>query len=236
MSFYSKIAPYYDKLFAFNKAAYSFIKEYNPTGKPSILDIGCGTGMMAGELGNIANHVTGIDIDADMLKVGRANYPDVEFIFLDMLAVRKLSQEFDLIFSIGNVMSYLPANHLNSFLTDIYYSLAPGGIWIFQTVNWDKIVKLNSFDFPVLESEEENVEFIRKYNNISVEKVEFLTRCTKSGKEIFSDTSHLFPCISKGYMKKHEQTGFTLTGHYGDYKKNHFIPESSPANIFVYRK
>ncbi len=236
MSFYSKIAQYYDKLFPFNKMAYSFIAEHINNKNSVILDIGCGTGRMAGEIAGDGNRVTAIDIDRDMLSMGIANYPDVEFIALDMSDIGKLNQMHDLIFSIGNVVSYLPAKLLGSFTQDICRLLKPGGVWLFQTVNWDRILKLTTYDFPVLEVVEEKVKFIRKYNNISSEQVEFLTKCTQDGQEIFYDSAILYPCITDSYLQVHKNAGYKFDSHCGDYKKNKYSDDTSSASIYVFRK
>ena len=236
MSFYSKIAQYYDRLFPFNKMAYSFIAEHIKNKNSDILDIGCGTGRMAGEITRDGNRVTAIDIDRDMLSMGILNYPDVDFIALDMSDIGKLNQMYDLMFSIGNVMSYLPAKLLGSFMQDIYRLLKPGGVWLFQTVNWDRILKLTTYDFPVLEVKQEKVKFIRNYINISSEQVEFLTKCTQDEQEIFYDSAILYPGINDFYLQVHKNAGFKFYGHYGDYKKNKYSNDTSSASIYVFRK
>jgi 2-polyprenyl-3-methyl-5-hydroxy-6-metoxy-1,4-benzoquinol methylase len=236
MSFYSKIAQYYDKLFPFNKMAYSFIAGHIQNKNSDILDIGCGTGRMAGEIAGDGNRVTAIDIDTEMLHEGQVNYPEVDFITLDMSDIGKLIPGYNLIYSIGNVMSYLPVNILEFFLKDIYQLLRPGAVWLFQTVNWDRIQKSKTSDFPVLEVVEKNVKFTRKYNNISQSQVEFVTRCTKDGKEIVKDSAFLYPCLEDSYLQLHKHTGFKFAGHYGDYKKSKYMKDTSPASIFEFRK
>ena len=133
-------------------------------------------------------------------------------------------------------MSYLPAKLLESFMQDIYRLLKPGGVWLFQTVNWDKILKLATCDFPVLEVKDEKVKFIRNYYNISSEQVEFSTQCTQDGQEIFYDTAFLYPCINDAYLRVHENTGYKIVGHYGDYQKNKYGDDTSSASIYVFRK
>jgi 2-polyprenyl-3-methyl-5-hydroxy-6-metoxy-1,4-benzoquinol methylase len=236
MSFYAKIAVYYDRLFPFNQKAYTFLLEYIPESDGKILDIGCGTGQMCGKLSKSGNQVTAIDIDDEMLNIGRAKYPQVQFINLNMHNISKLDGKFDIIFSIGNVMSYLSKTSLQLFTENIFQLLNQEGIWIFQTVNWHKILKAGFVDFPILEVPEENVKFIREYKNITLDQVNFITKCTKDEQLVVSESATLYPITSNGFISAHEKTGFKLGAQYGDYLQNEFDKESSVANVMVFKR
>jgi glycine/sarcosine N-methyltransferase len=236
MSFYSKIAEYYDRLFPFNKKAYSLLADYLSGANLTILDIGCGTAQISGELSKSGNQVTAIDIDDEMLNIGKANYPEVQLINLNMYDIKRLEGKFDIIFSIGNVMSYLPLLSLQTFAENIFQLLSPEGIWLFQTVNWDKILKAGFVDFPILEVPKENVKFIREYKNISSTQVDFITKCTKDDKPIVNESATLYPCTSSNYISAHSAAGFKLAAQYGDYLKNEFNNETSAANVMVFKR
>jgi glycine/sarcosine N-methyltransferase len=236
MSFYSKIAEYYDQLFPLNKKAFSFLVDQLSVTDSTILDIGCGTARISGELSKSGNKVTAIDIDDEMLNVGKTNYPEVQFINLDMYNIGRLESKFDLIFSIGNVMSYLSTESLQTYIENIFRLLSSEGIWLFQTVNWDKILKAGFVDFPILEVPGENVKFIREYKNISPSHVDFITKCSKDGKPIVSESATLYPCTSENYISVHSTAGFKLAAHYGDYIKNKFNDETSAANVMVFKR
>lgn len=87
-------------------AQHSFVSEYgrellqyvNREPGQSILDIGCGTGLLTAELAKDGAHVLGIDASASMVKLAKQNYPSISFAVSDALELN-FSRMFDTVFS-----------------------------------------------------------------------------------------------------------------------------------------
>nr|WP_207745930.1 class I SAM-dependent methyltransferase [Clostridium sp. D53t1_180928_C8] len=62
----------------------------------SILDVGCGTGILVNELKNMNFDVSGIDISKDMIDIAKEITKGIEFFVSDMKNF-KLNKEFDMI-------------------------------------------------------------------------------------------------------------------------------------------
>lgn len=92
-----------------------------------ILDAGCGTGRVGGELAERGHVVTGVDIDDTLISHAQADYPGCTWKVGD-LAVGELPEgPYDVIFSAGNVMTFLaPAGRLPA-LQAFARELADGG-------------------------------------------------------------------------------------------------------------
>ena len=101
-----------------------------------VVDLGCGSGLWAGELTRAAYRVLGIDISGQMIEIARTRVPEAEFRVASVF-------EADLpacsaVTSIGEVLNYLfdPDNDgrqaLARLFRNIYGALNPGGVFIFD--------------------------------------------------------------------------------------------------------
>ena len=64
-------------------------------------------------------------------------------------------------FCIGNVLPHLPTEGLAGFLQAIRALLRPGGVWLFQTVNFDPILRGEEYVFPEINLPSEQLSFLR---------------------------------------------------------------------------
>lgn len=79
---------------------HSFVYEYgegvvdllDPGEGERILDLGCGTGHLAGTIGERGASVVGLDASAEMIERARETYPDRRFVRAD---ARSFASEFD---------------------------------------------------------------------------------------------------------------------------------------------
>jgi SAM-dependent methyltransferase len=146
MSFYSDFAEHYEAVFPFREPVLRFLVSHlavpsPPTGgRRRILDIGCGTGHYCGRLAAAGHKAIGIDLDPAMIAAASRSYPVAAFHCLDMLDLDRLPPPFDLVYCIGNVLPHLPRERLPELIGKVAAALAPGGVWIFQTVNWDHVL------------------------------------------------------------------------------------------------
>ncbi|MHB2148913.1 class I SAM-dependent DNA methyltransferase [Calditrichota bacterium LG25] len=241
---YEQFARYYDLIFPFRDATYRFLRSWLKNDQNRILDLGCGTGGYLARFAQEGHEVAGIDLNETMLHMAKQRCPQGTWLALNLKNLDELparlprdrNERFDLIFCTGNVLSYLAPDELARTIGAIFNLLNPLGHWIFQVVNWQKILRQSTFVFPVIENREQRVRFIRAYNNLTPAGAIFHTRLEKDGKIIFEDAHRLFAHNSHDLQALHEKNNFKKVGFYGDFKKAPFQPEVSGALIGVFKK
>lgn len=92
-----------------------------------ILDAGCGPGRHGGWLAAQGHHVVGVDGDATLINAAMERHPEVRWIVQD-LAVLHLEDEapFDVIYAVGNVMTFLHPDTRDQVLQGFERHMAPG--------------------------------------------------------------------------------------------------------------
>ena len=236
MSFYSWFAPYYELVFPFREEVYSFLREHAGRYGSAVLDAGCGPGHYCGMFLRDGFRVTGIDLDRMMIDAASAAYPQGVFQCMDIAGIASLQSSFKLVYSIGNVLAHLPFESMEAFLADVYAALEPGGGWIVQVVNWDYLLTLLDYTFPVKTLGGGVVTFDRCYSQISPERVVFDVQLSVEGKTVFNEQSHLFPFTSDLLLRLHQDAGFSLAGVYGGFDRSEFRKDQNSGLIMVYKK
>ena len=234
--FYSEFADDYEQIFPFSENLYSFIKTYVSEPASKILDIGCATGHYCGRFASDQFKPFGIDLDSEMITSAKHNYKNAEFQVLNLLEIGSLESIFELVYSTGNVMAHVPQNAFKPFLKSLKKKMTKNGIWIFQVINWDYILRQNEFDFPVIQSDSKI--FHRRYSEISEKNLTFHTELKNlnNGITVFKDKVTMYPLASDKYLNIHEEEGFQLLGHFSDYGKKPFNSNQFSADIYVFRK
>ena len=153
-----------------------------------------------------------------------------------MMEADGIPGSYDLVFSVGNVISYLSAQNLEKFLRMIYRILKPEGRWVFQVVNWDYILAAEVFEFPEINPPDSDLIFFRQYKSVTKEKVVFKTQLRKDDKTIDDDESILYPVQHEEYIEMHNNLGFSMLGHYGDFQRTAYSAREKNANIFIFQK
>jgi SAM-dependent methyltransferase len=94
-----------------------------------VLELGCGSGLLTGELTAAGHRVIATDASAAMLDLARSHAPAAEDIRLLVLPGDVLPPA-DAVVSAGHVLSYLPDEHaIDQALTAIARALRPGGLF-----------------------------------------------------------------------------------------------------------
>ncbi|OUE19181.1 Cypemycin methyltransferase [Clavibacter michiganensis] len=104
-------------------------------GARSIVDLGCGTGMLTVSLARRGRRVVGVDPSAAMLDVARTRPggDSVEWILGDSRAVP--AGPYDLALMTGNVVQHIPDAEWIRTLADLRADLRPGGTLTFESRN-----------------------------------------------------------------------------------------------------
>ena len=235
MAFYSKLAAVYSLIFPFREPVHQFLKKRLPPGRTFVLDVGCGTGHYTARFAHEGYSVLGIDLDGEMIRVARQRHAGGSFRVLNMLDIDGLEGSFDLIFCIGNTVAHLPRKDFETFVHRVYRKLGRDGLWIFQVRNWDYVLKLESYDFPVLEADD-GIRFHRRYFDITPDRLLFETRLTAGRRPLFEERVSLYPIRTEHYVEIHEKCGFHLQEHFADFAGTRYVASKDSANVFVFAK
>ena len=92
-----------------------------------VLDAGCGTGRVAVRLDELGYDVVGVDVDASMLGLARAQAPRLDWRIGD-LATLDLDERFDVVLVAGNTIPLLEDGTLGSACARLAAHVVPGGV------------------------------------------------------------------------------------------------------------
>ncbi len=237
-TFYADFAPYYEAIFPFSEAVYTFLRRYLTPDHPRCLDVGCGPGHYCGRLASDGFSAIGIDLDAAMIEQARRRYPQAAFHCLDMRDIAKLSTPgtaaYDAIFCIGNTAAHLTQSQFAAFVGAMRQLLQPEGVWILQVMNWDYVLTQTEISFPVIQTDKGTV-FRRQYTAISEAQVLFQTCLEVQGQRIFEESLPLYPLRSEVCTALHKQLGFACVGHFGNYQGELFDPGVFSPSLYVFK-
>jgi SAM-dependent methyltransferase len=234
--FYSEFAEYYEAVFPYREEVYDFLRRRVPAGGRRILDAGCGTGHYCGRFAGDGFDAVGIDLDPQMIDVARRNYPTATFRCLNLLDVGTLSPPFDLVFCIGNVAPHLTQDEFARFVGSVEDILRPGGVWIFQIVNWDYVLARGSYPFRPRTLGDGRAVFVREYRDVSESRVRFLTRLAEGDRTVFEGDVWLYPLRTDAHLRLHRERGFELVDHFSDFQPTPYAATSDAGSVFVFRK
>jgi len=235
MSAYSEFSQIYDLFFPFKEQVYQFLKSFVPAGGKTVLDIGCGTGHYCGRFAEDGFNAVGVDPDEGMIRKAEALNPGVRFHRLSAQQIDRLEAAFNLIFSIGNSMSHISHKDWSEFLAKLRRRMEPGSRWLFQLVNWDAILARDTHTFPVIKNEASGLTLHRSYTDFSPEKVTFKIEIrTVENAPIVRSEQTLYPLTAEQCLSLHDDHGFKLNAHFGDFARTPFQPASSGASIYIF--
>lgn len=236
MAFYTDFAGHYEKIFPYRPAVHEFLHKWLPTAG-RVLDVGCGTGRYCGSLAATGRACVGIDLDPGMVAEAERLHPGGDFRIMSMEEIGLLAAGgYTGVFCIGNVLPHLPADRLATFLLNVRRLLAPGGVWIFQTVNFDPLLERDEHAFPDLAFPADGLVFQRWYEDIDFDRLVFHTSLLGPDGEIFGGATPLYPRASVDYLLGHRSAGFEKLGHFSDFAERGYHPRESGGSLFVFRK
>lgn len=100
-----------------------------------VIDLGCGSGIWAGELSRAGYDVRGIDISPAMIEIARKRVPQGEFRVESLLKANL--PECDAVTSLGECLNYLfdrenSMTQLRRLFDRLYTALKPAGVFVFD--------------------------------------------------------------------------------------------------------
>jgi SAM-dependent methyltransferase len=99
----------------------------------TVIDLGCGSGILAAIVSDVGFDVRGYDLSAAMIDLARVNAPKATFEQRAALDV-ELPSGTAAVTAIGEVANYLtdPRDDLTTLVTRVYDCLRPGGVFLFD--------------------------------------------------------------------------------------------------------
>jgi SAM-dependent methyltransferase len=236
MTFYSQLAEYYEAVFPYREEVYAFLKSALPADGRRILDAACGTGHYCGRFAADGVEAVGLDLDSQMIQRARTSYPGATFHCLNMLDTGTLRPPFDLVYCIGNSAPHLTQDEFARFVWQVAWLLRPGGVWIFQVMNWDAVLAKGAYPFRPRKIEPGGAEFFREYRDVSETRIRFVTRLAQGERTLFEGEVWLHPIRTQEYLRLHRQHGFDLVDHFADFQRTPYELTSDVGSVFVFRK
>ena len=146
--------------------------------------------------------------------------------------INRLEGPFDLIYCVGNSLSYLPNDQLDSFMNGVASLLDEGGIFLSQVVNWDRFLNKGQISFDV-KPISGGRSFHRQYEQGIEGTVVFHTAVKKGEKILGEWRDVLYPKTRSLLNSAANNAGLSNSSFYGDYQKSLFHPGESTALILV---
>jgi len=240
MTFYERLSKYYDVVFKMGAAQMELIQSSVLPGK-RILDIGCGTGTYSIPLAKLGYQMVALDYDQSMVDKLRTKADaldlQIESFARDMMGLDDLIEDaYDGILCIGNTLPHLKdMDEVETFLKMVNKKLADDGVFIIQTVNYDRVYKHNVTKLPLIERPENGVVFDRSYEMLDEGKIKFIGKLSMpDGTESESSTTLLGIRVNmiKTALKN---AGYTNVETFGSFKQEAWTDETF-ATVIVARK
>ncbi len=147
--------------------------------KRSVIDLGCGTGEHSRFLAGEGFQALGLDRSESMLAKAQEKPlgPNVQFVLGEIQTVREVvSDRFGGAISLGNALVHLPERQdLERAFASLTQVLEPGGIFLLQILNYERIFEKNVRHLPLnfRQEEEGEIIFVRLMELLEDGKVRF---------------------------------------------------------------
>lgn len=232
MVFYDAISKYYDIIFPASQDTVKFLAECIGPPKKSVLDVACGTGDYSIELDKLGLDLTAVDIDKEMIKALTEKIitkeSSVKCLQADMqdLSTKFDKGSFDAVYCIGNSLVHLDSlDKIETFFKDVRELLTKDGTFIFQIINFDRVISKNIKSLPTIVNEAVPLKFERFYSYAN-RKIAFKTILSVENKVIENEI-YLFPLLFEDAVSILKNAGFKELHVYGDFKKSDYSKEDS---------
>jgi ubiquinone/menaquinone biosynthesis C-methylase UbiE len=235
MDFYTSIHSWYDQIFPYQEIQRTFVLKHGSDPGWTLADAGCGTGKLLLNLSKDFGTLIGLDPDGSMLRIAEEQALEKK-VPLDLRRAgmldltRELSENsLHRLVCFGNTLPHLASiDEVGEFIRQAAWVLKPGGKFLLQVINYERIIDNHLDGLPALENE--NVIFERKYiypeNPVHVA---FRTKLTiKSTSEVIENEVPLLAIRPHKIRKILEDQGFSDIIEYGSVACEPFTPQSQP--------
>lgn len=215
----------------------------------SLLDLGCGSGEHARFFAERGYRVLGLDASAAQIRLaGEVPLPpDLRFEVGDMAKLGDATQErFGTVLTLGNSLVHLLDHEaLAAACAGVRAALLPGGAWLVQVLNYERLRSRSVRALPVnvRPGEGEEIVFLRLLRALPGGLMEFipvtLSLSPESDPPVRLVTSRVV--LHRGWTRDElapalARAGFAATAWHGDMAGAPFDPETSSDLVFVARR
>lgn len=156
MELYQLLSKNYDQVFPVSNQEITFLDSHL-TGKKRLLDIGCGTGGKTVRLTS-SRSIVGIDGSSDMIAIANSTHPAPDLVYrvMDMLSLTDnfAPGSFDAVLCLGNTLPHLAQpGQVEEFFRQTGRLLSSDGMFIGQTINFDRVIAEKIDRLPVIETD-----------------------------------------------------------------------------------
>lgn len=250
MSLYDELGEKYDMMIRWKqrleKETPFFQRLFSENRVQRVLDLACGTGHHSRLFHNWGCDVTGVDPSSALLEVAKSKIPDnaenIKFIESDFSAISSnVEGPFDAILCLGNSLPHIDSvESLQRLFTNVLALLKPGGAFVFQNRNYDRLVKHQErFQFPSTYKHADNEQIFFRFNDFEGDKVRFnVVHFTRVGESWIHEvhSTELLPLKQSEVADILHKIGFVANDFYGDFSGTPFDAESSADFIGLARK
>lgn len=150
---------------------YDLFSALIPLRHSSILDVGCGPGIITNYLLKRRPDLklTGVDLAPNMLAIAKENNPEAEFKLMDCREISKLNTQYDAVVC-GFTIPYLNREETTKFISDCADLVKPGGVVYFSLIEGN--YEDSGWQFA---SNNEDTAFVYYYNSVMI--ISLLTQC-----------------------------------------------------------
>jgi len=236
MNMYDQISEYYDEIFPVDAKTLDFIKRAAGNPPRSVLDVACGSGGHAVEMSKYGYNTTATDNNPDMIlrtsRKAREENVMVDVVECDMRDIgSKIQKKFDCIYCIGNSIVHITnIDEITDVLMQMEKLLVKEGTLIIQTLNYDRIIRLNINRLPVIENKEKGITFIRTYDFDNPDgTVKFRTEIVVNNSQVNGSVKgevDLYPVKKDEMIRALQKAGFKNIEVYGDFTGQAFTEDS----------
>jgi trans-aconitate methyltransferase len=154
---YARSAQIYDRMYAFRdyrlhaESIVAAVSAVRPFAGATVLEVGCGTGLVLEQLTGRCGAMTGLDINEEMLEIARQRLPQADFMAGDMRDFR-VDRRFDVVLCLfGTVAFAKTVAGLQQAVVNMAAHLGEGGVMVLEgyftpQTYWLNHVALNVVD------------------------------------------------------------------------------------------
>ncbi len=236
------ILEYYDELYPVTSEQKMFYEEMLQAFpvEPKVLSIGCGTGTLELYLSRRNCNVTGIEHIPGLLESAtRRRHPgcSINFFYMTILEMANYLANgfYHLVSCINNRLPPIPNSvRMEQFFQDCRSLLAPNGFFVIQIPNYPYYTCQRVATLPVSQSirSKLHTKFITDERGTRM-----LRQVETSNGRLMTviNNEQIYPMASQDIEELAHDTGFRHVQFYSSFKKEPFVPESSPNIICVMR-
>lgn len=228
---YDRFVELYDYIFPLKPVQREFVIRHS-TRRSSLLDVGCSTGALAASLTTEFKNIIALDYSAEMVTKAQKRQVEVSYKQGDMRILTKdLTGTFDTITCFGNTVVHLSTEEeIGAFFVSVKKLLSDDGVFLFQIVNYDRILREKPLGLPTIDNE--HITFVRKYSYNSLPHVRFATELSdKETGETITGEVPLLALESETVKRLLSEAGFQDVNFFGSFADDEFSEDSFPLVV-----